>query len=245
MLSDVSRAFFALGLGFTTWFGLGYLGFYSMVFGPAFGVPADYARLSTLIMGYADDYLGSKPAGHSTASMVAGGNAMEARAFNLINHAREVYGRGDLLWDERLYMLAYARSRDMSMRNYFDHVTPDGGCASTMKAEYEVTYRNVAENIGKVSSTRPLTGEVVSGIVGYWLGSRGHRFNLLYQRHTAGAVGCYGNICTFIGGNDYPGEIQLNGGNLVLTEALGAGGCHSGREAAAYWAGAADLGGEV
>ncbi len=245
MISDALRALFALGLGFTAWFGLGYLGVYSLAFGPSFGAPADYARLSTLILGYVDGYLGSKPAAHSTAYLAAGGDAMESGAFNTINRAREAYGRGGLLWDERLYALALARSRDMSRRDYFDHVTPDGRCASVMKAEYDVTYRNVAENIGKASSAKPLTKEVVSGMVGYWLGSRGHSYNILYRSHTAGAVGCYGNICTFIAGNDHPGEIRLDGGSLVLTEALGAGGCTSGAESMRYWASSHAAPGEV
>jgi len=38
-------------------------------------------------------------------------------------------------------------------------------------------------------------------VVDAWLNSRGHRYNLPYQGHTAGEIGCYEDKCVFLGVN--------------------------------------------
>ena len=62
-----------------------------------------------------------------------------------------------------------------------------------------------------------------------WMTSRGHRYNLLYPTHSAGAVACYGGYCVFLGLN---------------RERFGEG-CKTGAEGMAFWESAAKQQGEV
>ena len=66
-----------------------------------------------------------------------------------------------------------------------------------------------------------VTGNCKEAVDG-WLTSRGHRYNLLYDEHVSGAIGCYWQICVFLGVHYNP-------------YGLGAGGCHTGDEGRAYW----------
>ena len=157
-------------------------------------------------------------------------------AFNSLNEIRRRNGRKELEWDDRAYKLAVARSKDMSVRNYFDHVTPEGTCAKDMKSDYGFESEEIlAENCGGMThyaGGTPIPGTSVNEAVDSWIGSRGHRYNLLYEKHTKGAIGCYKNICVFYGVHNDP-------------YGLGAGPCTSGDAGLAYWKRAEKQPGEI
>jgi len=78
----------------------------------------------------------------------------------------------------------------MSERGYFDHITPEGTCAKDMKSEYGFKSGEIlAENCGGMThyaDGNPIHGTSVDEAVDVWMGSRGHRYNLLYEKHTKG-----------------------------------------------------------
>lgn len=157
-------------------------------------------------------------------------------AFEYLNQLREKYGRNKLSWDDRAYNLAVARSKDMIERNYFDHVTPEGTCAGNFKSAFGfVDYENIPENIGGMThydNGNPVENTSVREAVNGWMESRGHRYNLLYQSHQFGAIGCYKSICAFYGVNPE-------------NRGFGSGPCTTGEQGLEYWKTAPIQPGEV
>ena len=132
------------------------------------------------------------------------------------NAARRAHAASRLGWSDALARVARDHSRDMARRSYFDHVSPDGETPSeraraagisceraTGNGRYSV---GVAENLywttryervrertvdGRVErdvdwlSPAQIAGDAVEG----WLGSPGHRRNLLNRTFTVEGVG--------------------------------------------------------
>ncbi|MEC4892048.1 MAG: CAP domain-containing protein [Oscillatoria sp. PMC 1051.18] len=153
--------------------------------------------------------------------------------FSYVNLLREIHGRNKLNWDERAYDLAVARSKDMYKRDYFDHVTPEGTCAKDLQKEYGFssqeflaenlsmrTYYTVINGVETDKKVQLPTLAKVTEVVDGWMNSRGHRYNLLFPNHQAGAIGCYKNFCTFFGVNQ---------------ENFGGGKCTTGEEGLEFW----------
>ena len=154
------------------------------------------------------------------------------QSFSTLNEVRKQEGKKSISWDERAYNLAVARSKDMYERNYFDHVTPEGECVDDFKREYGFKSSEfLAENAGGMSyySKGSVAGNCDEALDG-WLDSRGHRYNLLYTTHKSGAIGCYYEICIFLGVNN---------------DGFGAKPCTSGDEGMAFWDTAPKQPGEV
>lgn len=102
-----------------------------------------------------------------------------------INAARLQRGLNALAVEAHLGALAQAHARDMALRDYFAHDTPDGLTPwqrlSAIGAPY---YATAAENAAKGQET---AAEVVSG----WLGSEKHRENMLKPGLTHMGIGVY------------------------------------------------------
>jgi hypothetical protein len=128
----------------------------------------------------------------------------EQSAFTEVNNQRIRYGRTVLTFDKRVYAVAKARAVEMVEQTYYDHTNPvTGNCASKMKAAYglqETEY--VAENVsGYPEPTQNyMSVDAVQSVDG-WMHSRGHRYNLLFPKHTRGAVACHFSKCVFLGLN--------------------------------------------
>ena len=118
-------------------------------------------------------------------------------SIDYINQLRADAGRKKISFDARVYDLAIGRARDVIEYDYFDHTNPiTGTCPDSMKKDYGLKSNEyVAENLGSGYSSEK------SAING-WMGSQGHRYNLLYSTHTAGAVACEKSICVFLGLNN-------------------------------------------
>jgi len=130
-------------------------------------------------------------------------------ALEYVNQFRRQYGRQEITFDQRAFSLAVARASDMRKYEYYDHMNlKTGSCADTMKATYGFALNEfVAENIsGYLNFSEDIFTQLkmspIKGVVDSWLNSRGHRYNLLYAEHTAGAVGCYKDKCVFLGVNN-------------------------------------------
>jgi uncharacterized protein YkwD len=161
---------------------------------------------------------------------------MNMEAFDYVNELRADNDRNPLEWDDNIYELAVARSKDMYDKNYFDHVTPEGLCVKDFRADYGLQGYDLAENVAAEytgyseydmhfsSYTDPK--ERIDG----WMNSRGHRYNLLYASHIKGAVGCYRGVCTFLGANH---------------DGFGSSPCTTGKEGLAFWETASKAPGEI
>jgi uncharacterized protein YkwD len=90
---------------------------------------------------------------------------------SLSNAARAQAGMAPLAGDDRLHEVASAHARDMAVRGYFSHVTPEGRTLAHRLRDAGVSYRAAGENIAGNASA--------AGAVEAWLTSDGHRRNIL------------------------------------------------------------------
>ena len=88
------------------------------------------------------------------------------------NAERARHGLRALTVDQRLAAAAQAHSADMVRRGFFAHESPDGRQVWDRAVAAGYAYRKVAENIAAGQRTAE---EVVRG----WMGSPGHRANIL------------------------------------------------------------------
>lgn len=123
------------------------------------------------------------PAGgcQNTTAQPNGANVAELRAavLCLINEQRSANGLVALADNPQLDVAAQGHSDDMVARGYFEHTTPDGVdfSARIFASGYatSTTYKSVAENIAWGSGSRGTPAEIVK----VWMGSAGHRANIL------------------------------------------------------------------
>lgn len=74
--------------------------------------------------------------------------------------------------------IATARLNDMFQKQYFAHVAPDGGSAQTVAAAVGYRYLAIGENLAQGD----FPGD--KGVVDAWMGSPGHRANILNIHYT-------------------------------------------------------------
>jgi len=77
-----------------------------------------------------------------------------------------------------LDQIATARLNDMFQKQYFAHVAPDGGSAQTVAAAVGYNYLAIGENLAQGN----FPGD--TGVVDAWMGSPGHRANILNIHYT-------------------------------------------------------------
>lgn len=136
---------------------------------------------------------------------------LERRVHDLINKERKKNKAGALQFDERLSKIARAHSADMAKRKFFGHVNPEGQNATERgkRAGYicQKVYGGyftdgLLENIyqGSLYSRIRITGnqtsydwyspeEIAEEAVEGWMGSAGHRRNILEKNHERAGIG--------------------------------------------------------
>jgi len=119
----------------------------------------------------------------------------------LVNKVRTDAGAPPLEYDVRLAQVARDHSLDMVARNFYDHDNPDGEGPSERAARQGYHCRRdfgyahsigVAENIFKGSGRAYVAmspEEVAIAAMESWLGSSGHRENILDRDYTKEGVG--------------------------------------------------------
>ena len=115
----------------------------------------------------------------------------EYRVLDLVNAERSSYGLHPLEWSGIAGSAARKHSQDMSDRDYFDHITPEG-VDPFQRLENEgpsLRYSHAGENIayGHLSP---------EGVVEGWMNSQGHRENILDPYYTYIGVGYSNNYWT-------------------------------------------------
>ncbi|WP_299730147.1 CAP domain-containing protein [uncultured Tateyamaria sp.] len=97
-----------------------------------------------------------------------------------VNAERASQGRAALVYDTRLEAAARAHGQDMAARGFFSHTGSDGSDIGDRLRRAGYAFCFGAENIA--AGQRNL-----SDVMASWMGSRGHRKNILHRK--ARAVG--------------------------------------------------------
>ena len=109
--------------------------------------------------------------------------AFEQQLFDLTNVYRKQFGKSMLTWNESVAEVARKHSKDMAVRNFFDHTNPSGYTPFDRLLADGINYSLAAENIA-AGYTNAFS--VHSG----WVNSPGHRDNLLRSINELG-IGVY------------------------------------------------------
>lgn len=105
----------------------------------------------------------------------------ERRMLDLVNNERATRGLKPLLADEKLAEVARQHSKDMFIRGYFSHITPEGKDPFARMNEAGISYGSAGENIA-------LTPSVEIAHEGL-MNSPGHRENILSREFGKVGIG--------------------------------------------------------
>jgi len=113
---------------------------------------------------------------------------IEQRIFYYTNIERSKAGKLPYIYDSRLSDIGREDAVDMIVRNFFDHINPDGESPSDRaerhgyptKKDYGSYYRiGVGENIAWVQHIQGTPDDIAQYIVNAWMNSPDHRENIL------------------------------------------------------------------
>jgi len=100
----------------------------------------------------------------------------------LVNAKRRSMGCAELKWDSRVAVIALDHSADMVSRHFFSHTNPDQKGPAERLQESNLDFSSAAENLVRSAKTAREAFDA-------WLGSPGHRRNMLDNRFTRHGVG--------------------------------------------------------
>jgi uncharacterized protein YkwD len=117
-------------------------------------------------------------------------SADESQLITLTNQARASAGLGALKVDWTLRSIARWRSKDMAVRNYFDHAipSPPGGKVFNEMDRRGYCYKVAGENIGWNNAS---DSTATQKIMNAFMGSSGHRANILGSKWDRIGIGAY------------------------------------------------------
>ena len=113
------------------------------------------------------------------------GSADACSVFALVNAERSDVGLPRYVWDTYLGTAALDHARDMSDNNYFDHRSLDGRSFSDRVDETEYDGFATGENIAQGQQN-------ADQVMKSWMGSVGHKRNILDNNSTKIGVGFFG-----------------------------------------------------
>lgn len=130
----------------------------------------------------------------------------------LVNKERGRKGQRPLVWDEWLFSIAANYSKEMAERRFFSHTDPDGrtftdryrddgyecrvkqGNMTSLGGENIAQvglYRSAVRRGGKTSYDWLTEEEVAEAVVKLWMGSKGHRQNILTPYFRQQGIGVF------------------------------------------------------
>lgn len=118
------------------------------------------------------------------------GTTVEQEVMGLASEARASSGLGPLSCDAQMTLVARAHSQDMCDRGYFSHTALDGRSPFDRMREGGVRFGAAGENIAQGQRS-------ASEVHAAWMGSSGHRMNILgggYRRIGVGLSECGGRM---------------------------------------------------
>lgn len=107
----------------------------------------------------------------------------ELAILNLTNNARIASGAGVLEYDKELARVAYYKAKDMVEKNYFSHQSPTYGSPFEMIKKFGISFEAAGENIAG--------NKTADGAFYAWMGSSGHKANILNGNYNKIGVGVY------------------------------------------------------
>ena len=123
--------------------------------------------------------------GGSAAAMSDGERAFADEVLRLVNVERANAQLAPLAWEEDIAVVAYGHSVDMDLRGFFSHTNPSGqGPGERLIAAGVTGYRGWGENIARGQRTP-------AAVMATWMGSQGHRDNILRASFTHVGVGVH------------------------------------------------------
>lgn len=126
-----------------------------------------------------------------------------------INARRSECGLSELSYDEELASDARTHSQAMAARGFFSHTAPG---ESSFSDHYDAACSGLAENIAYRTTRSEDPRSIAANVVDQWMGSAGHRRNVLGEYESEGL-----------------GVAFASDGTLYATEALGSGCATGGR----------------
>jgi uncharacterized protein YkwD len=129
--------------------------------------------------------------GGETGGCNGGNTAFESSLLALINKQRAAVGVAALANNGTLASVARAHSQDMADNNYFDHGDPFARISAA-----GISYTAAAENLYAGNGSNNSPGAAFAG----WMGSEGHRTNMLNGAYTQAGVGYWCNALSTYGG---------------------------------------------
>ena len=113
----------------------------------------------------------SAPAPVNPAPPSSNISQVEQDIFRLTNEQRAKNGLSPYVWDDAIAAVARAHSKDMSARNFFSHVNPDGVDPFQRMRVGGISFSYAGENIAG--------GPSADIMMNNWMNSPGHRANIL------------------------------------------------------------------
>ena len=117
-----------------------------------------------------------------------------------VNQERTSRGLDKLYYKDSLVVIARYHSEDMANRSYFAHDSPQGERLGDRYSMFDISscdwkgenihksyWRENVKGVGYVDNISMLADSVVNG----WMGSRGHRKNILTEEFNSEAIGVY------------------------------------------------------
>ncbi len=136
------------------------------------------------------------PAPTSGSGCDGGNTSIESAVLSGVNYQREQAGVAPLQASSALFSAARGHSQDMATNNFFSHTGSNGSSPFDRISSAGFSYSAAAENIyagnGSYNSA--------SSAVGWWMGSDGHRENMLNPTYTYAGVGYWCNSNSEYGG---------------------------------------------
>ncbi len=117
-----------------------------------------------------------------TAANIA---SFERTAFDLLNQKRAENGEKPLVWNELLAAVARIHSRDMADNKYFSHRGLDDSKVGDRAERGGLKWKAIGENIAYNRGYK----DPIEKAVELWMGSTGHRQNLMDDHWKESAVG--------------------------------------------------------
>jgi len=115
-------------------------------------------------------------------------NEIERRAFDATNLVRAKHGLPSLVWDQSLYRMACAHSRQMAVNGFFSHQAPGGlGLRDRARVFGIRSFKVLAENIAYNQGY----DDPGAFAVERWMISSLHRANILSNEFQAVAIGSF------------------------------------------------------
>lgn len=113
---------------------------------------------------------------------VTSSNSEVRAVYSLVNQERSNNGLGKLAYRNDLQSAANTRAKEIV--SSFSHTRPNGPACFTAIKETGVSYSAAGENIGKTNGAN-------SDMMSWWMNSSDHKSNILSEKYTGIAVGCY------------------------------------------------------